>query len=67
LDTRFQLPKFSGHINDEAIDLWVRSLSTYFKTCPRMAKEEKLQITSLQLEGVLKLGGTPNLIPPLWW
>jgi hypothetical protein len=39
-------------MNGEVIDSWVRSLSTYFKTYPGMIEEEKLQITSLQLEGI---------------
>jgi hypothetical protein len=39
-------------MNGEVVDSWVHSLSTYFKTFPRMIEEEKLQITSLQLEGV---------------
>ena len=52
LDTRFQLPKFSGQMNGEIVDSWLRSLSTYFKTCPAMEEDMKLQITSLQLEGI---------------
>ena len=52
LDTRFQLPKFSGKMNGEAVDSWIRSLSTYFRTCPDMEETRKLQIASLQLEGV---------------
>jgi hypothetical protein len=34
------------------IDSWVHNLSTYFKSCPGMTEEDKLQISSLQLEGV---------------
>ena len=52
LDTRFQLPKFSGQMNGETVDSWLRSLSTYFKTCPAMEEDMKLQIASLQLEGI---------------
>ena len=52
LDTRFQLPKFSGQMNGETVDSWLRSLSTYFKTCPEMEEDMKLQIASLQLEGI---------------
>jgi hypothetical protein len=52
LDTRFQLPNFLGHMNGEAIYSWVHSLSTYFKTCPRMTEETKLQTANLQLEGI---------------
>ena len=51
-DTRFQLPKFSGQMNGETVDSWLRSLSTYFKTCPKMEEDMKLQIASLQLEGI---------------
>jgi len=52
LDTRFQLPKFSGQMNGETVDSWIRSLSNYFKTCPTMDEEMKLQIASLQFEGL---------------
>ena len=52
LDTCFQLPKFLGQMNGEVIDSWLHSLSTYFKTCPTMEEDMKLQITSLQLEGL---------------
>jgi hypothetical protein len=52
LDTRFQLPKFSGQMNGETVDSWLRSLSTYFKTCLEMEEDMKLQIASLQLEGI---------------
>ena len=52
LDTCFQLPKFSGQMNGETVDSWICSLSNYFRTCPTMEEEIKLQITSLQLEGL---------------
>ena len=52
LDARFQLPKFSGQMNGETVDSWIRSLSNYFRTCPTMNEEMKLQIASLQLEGL---------------
>ena len=57
LDTRIQLPKFVGQINGEAVDLWIRSLSTYFNTCPDITKARKLQIAALQLEGIAQV----------WW
>ena len=47
LDTRFQLPKFLGQMNGETVDSWLRSLSTYFKTCPKMEEDMELQIASL--------------------
>lgn len=49
---RFQLPNFSGEINGEAFDSWICSLSTYFKTCLEMDEDMKLEIASLQLEGI---------------
>ena len=52
LDMRFQLPKFSGQMNGETVDSWLHSLSTYFKTCPKMEEDMKLHITSLQLESI---------------
>jgi hypothetical protein len=52
LDTHFQLPKFIGQMNGETIDSWIHSLSTYFKTSPEMEEATKLQIASLQLEGI---------------
>jgi hypothetical protein len=52
LDTHFQLPKFIGQMNGETVDSWIRSLSTYFKTSPEMEESTKLQIASLQLEGI---------------
>ena len=52
LDTRIQLPKFAGQTNGEAIDSWIRSLSTYFNTCTGLTEERKLQISSLRLEGL---------------
>jgi hypothetical protein len=39
-------------MNGEVIDSWIRSLSTYFKTCLEMDEDMKLQITGLQLEGI---------------
>ena len=36
----------------EIVDSWLRSLSTYFKTFPDMEEDMKLQIASLQLEGI---------------
>ena len=52
LDTCFQFPKFSGKMNGETVDSWLRNLSNYFRTCPMMEEEIKLQIASLQLEGL---------------
>ena len=52
LDTRFQLPKFNGQTNGEAVDSWIRSLSTYFNTCQGLTEVRRLQIASLQLEGL---------------
>ena len=52
LDTRFQLPKFNGKTNGEAVDSWIRSLSTYFTTCQGITEVRKLQIASLQLVGL---------------
>jgi len=52
LDTHFWLPKFLRHMNGDVVGSWVCGLSTYFKTFPGMIEEEKLQITSFQLEGV---------------
>jgi hypothetical protein len=52
LDTRFQLPKFVGQMHGETVDSWICSLSTYFKTSPEMEETTKLQIASLQLEGI---------------
>ena len=57
LDTRFQLPKFNGQSNGEVVDSWIRSLSTYFNTCPDMTEVKKLQIAALQLEGIAQV----------WW
>ena len=39
-------------MNGEAVDSWLRSLSNYFRTCPTMEDEIKLQIASVQLEGI---------------
>jgi hypothetical protein len=52
LDTRIQLPKYSGQMNGEVVDSWIYSLSTYFRTHPDLDEERKLQIASLQLEGL---------------
>jgi len=57
LDTRIQLPKFAGQSNGEAVDSWIHSLSTYFNTYPDITKLRKLQITTLQLEGISQV----------WW
>jgi len=57
LDTRVQLPKFTGQSNGEVVDSWIRSLSTYFNTCPDMTEAKKLQIAALQLEGIAQV----------WW
>ena len=54
LDTRPQLPKFIDQMNAETVDSWLCILSTYFNTSPQMEEANKLQITSLQLEGVAK-------------
>jgi len=48
----FQLLTFVGQLNKDIVDSWIRSLFTYFNTRPRISKEEKLQIASLQMEGV---------------
>jgi len=52
LDTRFQHPKFSRQMNGDMVDSWIRSFSTYFKASPQLQEAAKLQIASLQLEGV---------------
>jgi hypothetical protein len=52
LDTRIQLPKFVGKTNGEMVDSWIHSLSTYFNTCLGLTEERKLQIVTLQLEGL---------------
>jgi hypothetical protein len=52
LDTHFQLPKFIRKMNGETVHSWIRSLSTYFKTSPKMEESTKLQIANLQLEGI---------------
>ena len=44
LDNQIQLPKFVGKMNGEMVDSWIRSLSTYFNTCPSLTEERKLQI-----------------------
>jgi len=44
LDYQIQLPKFVGKMNGEMVDSWIRSLSTYFNTCPGLTEERKLQI-----------------------
>jgi hypothetical protein len=44
LDNQIQLPKFVGKMNGEMMDSWIRSLSTYFNTCPGLTEERKLQI-----------------------
>ena len=54
LDTHFQLPKFLKKMIVETIDSWLRSLSTYFKTCLEMEEDMKLQFEILQLEGIGK-------------
>lgn len=41
-------------MNGKAMDSWIHSLSTYFHTCPDMEETCKLQIASLQLEGVVQ-------------
>ena len=57
LDTRTQLPKFVGKSSGEAVDSWICSLSTYFNTCLEITEVRKLQITTLQLEGISQV----------WW
>jgi hypothetical protein len=52
LDTRFQLPKFVGKMNGEVVDSWIHNISTYFRTCTGLTEERKLQIATLQLEGL---------------
>jgi hypothetical protein len=52
LDMRFQFPKFSGQMNGETVDSWLRRLFTYFKTCLAMEEDIKIHIGSLQLEGI---------------
>jgi hypothetical protein len=52
LDTRPQSPKFVDQMNVETVGSWIFILSTYFNTSPQMEEANKLQITSLQLEGV---------------
>ena len=52
LDTQIQLPKFVGQTNGEVVDSWICILSTYFNTCPGLTEEIKLQIVTLQLEGL---------------
>ena len=52
LYTKIQLPKFAGQTNGEAVDSWIRSLSTYLNTCIGLTEERNLQIASLQLEGL---------------
>jgi hypothetical protein len=42
LDNQIQLPKFVGKMNGEMVDSWIRSLSTYFNTCPGLTEERKL-------------------------
>jgi len=39
-------------MNVDMVDSWIHSLSTYFKTSPTLQEATKLQIASLQLEGV---------------
>jgi len=39
-----------GKINGEVVDSWIYNLSTYFKTFTTLTKENKVQITSLELE-----------------
>ena len=42
LDTKIQIPKFAGNINGEAVDSWIRSLSTYFNTCTGLTEERNI-------------------------
>jgi len=57
LDARLQLPKLSGQRNGEVINSWIWSISMYFWAHPTLTKDQKLQISSLQLDGL-----TQN-----WW
>jgi hypothetical protein len=50
--TRFQLPKFVGKMNGEVVDSWIHRISPYFRNFTFLTKEMKLQILSLQLEGL---------------
>jgi len=57
MDTQIQLPKYDGQSSGEAVDSLIRSLSTYFNTCPDITEVKKLQIVALQLEGITQV----------WW
>jgi hypothetical protein len=52
LDTCFQLSNFVRKMNGKTVDSWICSLSTYFKTSPKMEESTKLQIASMQHEGI---------------
>ena len=52
LHTRSQLPKFAGKMNGKVVDSWICGISTYFWTCTSLIEERKVQIASLQLEGL---------------
>jgi hypothetical protein len=54
LDTRIQLPNYYGQMNGEVVDSWIYCLSMYFRTHPYLDEERKLNIMSLQLEGMVQ-------------
>jgi hypothetical protein len=57
LNTCFLLLEFSEQMNGDNFNGWLHSISNYFNTCPEMDEEMKIQIRTLQLEG----------ISPDWW
>ena len=48
-------------MNGDTVDSWIRSLSTYVCTCPKVIDDMKLQITNIQLEGIVQMGRDTQL------
>jgi hypothetical protein len=52
LDVKFYLPMFNGYVNPKNLDNWIRWVEVYFHVHHIDEEEVKVQLASLQLEGI---------------
>jgi len=57
LEVKFDLPMFTGEVNAEKLDYWIKQIELYCRIEHIINDEDKIQLTTI------KMGGTTLI----WW
>jgi hypothetical protein len=53
LKSNITLPRYFGDIDGEHIDAWIKNVSMYFDSYPKMVNAMKLEWVVLNLDGII--------------